>query len=362
MKTNSTHSFKFILLLLTGLFILSFSASADVYLPSVMEVRLNCDFNKSILTLKEHEKYTGKGNKQVKAEVYCLVTLENGTVNQIYYTRWKDDFPEGGNSRYRRVPTSTYTADIPADAKYLRWTVKESNWLGRNEVSGNKGGYTSVETDLDQIQYNGVQTSSEGFKSTNNVNTMSIDLTNAKMEACRFVSIQKCTSWWSATGQEYMKWLDQGSADIRSLKSYGDELGLTFEPNNYYRVKFAIAGAQGWKSVSQLIYFEQNGQLRIAASDETHSVAPEVGKPEFSLTEDVALYDVSVYPNPFDHELIITANRATEYVIYSTSGIRIKSGIIEESTVISTDDFASGIYLVHLVSGDSKEVVRIVKK
>jgi hypothetical protein len=71
---------------------------------------------------------------------------------------------------------------------------------------------------------------------------------------------------------------------------------------------------------------------------------------------------MSVYPNPFTHELTISGAYGDVQVINSLGQI-VHTATVEESTVISTNEFAPGIYYVRVVNPKTLErkVIKVIK-
>ena len=71
-----------------------------------------------------------------------------------------------------------------------------------------------------------------------------------------------------------------------------------------------------------------------------------------------------VYPNPVSNELIIEfkGNRnKTGFEILNSVGQIVFSGTLLDKTVVQTDHFTPGIYLIKLKSGETFEFRKIVK-
>jgi hypothetical protein len=74
---------------------------------------------------------------------------------------------------------------------------------------------------------------------------------------------------------------------------------------------------------------------------------------------------VKVYPNPFKNELIIETDEnvnSIEFEIINSLGQSVIMGKMKECTVIQTNSFNPGMYLVKLKSGGTYEFKKIIKK
>ena len=76
------------------------------------------------------------------------------------------------------------------------------------------------------------------------------------------------------------------------------------------------------------------------------------------------LNDVKIYPNPFNSELIIEYTGKTadiNYEIYTSTGVLIDYGLILSSTVINTEKYHQGLYLIKLSNGERSTSRKIIK-
>lgn len=77
-----------------------------------------------------------------------------------------------------------------------------------------------------------------------------------------------------------------------------------------------------------------------------------------------SLSSLKVYPNPVSNELTIEilGNNKTQFEIINSVGQVVTSGQLQGKTVIQTDHFTPGIYLIKLKSGETIEFRKIIKK
>ncbi|MEX1193328.1 MAG: T9SS type A sorting domain-containing protein [Brumimicrobium sp.] len=73
---------------------------------------------------------------------------------------------------------------------------------------------------------------------------------------------------------------------------------------------------------------------------------------------------IKLYPNPANKTIIIEAEEEIKHVaIYSIQGKLVKStGVTSNKEYVNVNDIPSGIYLVHVMFKDKREVVRFVKE
>jgi hypothetical protein len=73
---------------------------------------------------------------------------------------------------------------------------------------------------------------------------------------------------------------------------------------------------------------------------------------------------LKVYPNPFTDKIILESKGNTnniDFEIFNSSGHLVFSGLLQEMTVVQTNNFAPGIYLIRLKSGETFEFRKIIK-
>lgn len=74
---------------------------------------------------------------------------------------------------------------------------------------------------------------------------------------------------------------------------------------------------------------------------------------------------LKVYPNPVTNELILENEgntNKTEFEIINSVGQTVTLGITQDKTIVQTDHFTPGIYLIKLKSGETIEFRKIIKK
>ncbi|MPM15387.1 hypothetical protein SDC9_61757 [bioreactor metagenome] len=72
-----------------------------------------------------------------------------------------------------------------------------------------------------------------------------------------------------------------------------------------------------------------------------------------------------IYPNPVSNELIIETTNNPEYVsldILNAVGQKIYGGFVTDKTIVSTTDFAPGVYVIKLGNGKEVEFRKVVKE
>ena len=71
----------------------------------------------------------------------------------------------------------------------------------------------------------------------------------------------------------------------------------------------------------------------------------------------------TVYPNPFNNELIINGDYNGEMILFDITGKEIlHQKIIAGENKINTENLLPGFYLVNYVNGDRTENIKVVKK
>ena len=80
--------------------------------------------------------------------------------------------------------------------------------------------------------------------------------------------------------------------------------------------------------------------------------------------DELALVEVSVFPNPFVDRLEIKANAViSHYRIYNILGTLVKEGRPNSSDILlDTSKFSSGIYLLEVHSGSVRRSLKLVKR
>lgn len=73
---------------------------------------------------------------------------------------------------------------------------------------------------------------------------------------------------------------------------------------------------------------------------------------------------IHVYPNPFESNIYLEMEQAHEvnYVIYSLEGKKIISSEVFGDNYIELHNLSNGMYYLHLLNGDKKQIVKIVKQ
>jgi hypothetical protein len=95
-------------------------------------------------------------------------------------------------------------------------------------------------------------------------------------------------------------------------------------------------------------------QVVITVKAEIISVVSELGDAE-----------LKVYPNPFTDEIILESKgntNNTDFEIFNSQGQVVFSGLLQEMTVVQTNNLAQGIYFIRLKSGVTFEFRKIIKK
>lgn len=80
--------------------------------------------------------------------------------------------------------------------------------------------------------------------------------------------------------------------------------------------------------------------------------------------EDESAEGVSVYPNPFSSQIIVSGggNQGSEFFIFDATGRMIANGILNSNTqTIATNEFSNGIYLLEIRDGEKSHIQRLVK-
>lgn len=80
---------------------------------------------------------------------------------------------------------------------------------------------------------------------------------------------------------------------------------------------------------------------------------------------EITAQTLKVYPNPVTNELILENEgntNKTEFEIMNSVGQTVTLGIVHDKTVVQTDHFTHGIYLIKLKSGETIEFRKIIKK
>lgn len=130
--------------------------------------------------------------------------------------------------------------------------------------------------------------------------------------------------------------------------------------NQWYNTNGIIIGA-----VSQdFNYVYNNGYYVIANSGECSSDASNTITVTNAGIENIENTNkLSVYPNPVFNELFIETNSNNNNIeILNSIGQLVYKGIVMNKTVISTSDFAPGIYLLKIQTGNSIQFKKIIKK
>jgi hypothetical protein len=73
---------------------------------------------------------------------------------------------------------------------------------------------------------------------------------------------------------------------------------------------------------------------------------------------------IKVYPNPFSNELVIEIENGaekTEFEILNNIGQKVFKGFLFERTIIQTDGFSEGVYIIKIKTGKTFEFKKIVK-
>lgn len=86
------------------------------------------------------------------------------------------------------------------------------------------------------------------------------------------------------------------------------------------------------------------------------------GTNSFSYTDQL----VQLYPNPVENFIVMELSRSSKYSIclYSSSGMLLKSFIVNESTVLNIDlsDYVTGLYLLNVYNNNENQIFKIYKK
>ncbi|MDG2344337.1 MAG: aryl-sulfate sulfotransferase, partial [Flavobacteriales bacterium] len=71
----------------------------------------------------------------------------------------------------------------------------------------------------------------------------------------------------------------------------------------------------------------------------------------------------SVYPNPSSSYITISNNLINSYLeIYSLSGGKLFATTFDKETTINTNEFSSGIYIIHLTANNNRNYIKFIKK
>jgi len=87
--------------------------------------------------------------------------------------------------------------------------------------------------------------------------------------------------------------------------------------------------------------------------------------PITNITEQNSLGSISIYPNPVRNELIIEIegnNETINFEIYNSLGQVVYKGNLIEKTVVQTNGFTPGVYLIKLDNNKSFEFRKIIKE
>ncbi len=79
----------------------------------------------------------------------------------------------------------------------------------------------------------------------------------------------------------------------------------------------------------------------------------------------IATKGLSIYPNPVSDELIIEIKgnkKVTDFQILNSKGQMIFKGKILEKTIVQTNSFSSGVYLIKLENGKTCEFKKVIKE
>jgi len=141
--------------------------------------------------------------------------------------------------------------------------------------------------------------------------------------------------------------------------SMGPEFDFVFDYNYTQTYHFQVA-------------LKMSGTFQVFANKEAYMrwlvpIDYNIGYPEGALAIDENLFNnnLKVYPNPVTNELIIEIEVNTETInfeIYNAIGQAVYKGSLLTKTIVNTNSFATGVYLIKLANGKTLEFKKIMKK
>ena len=117
---------------------------------------------------------------------------------------------------------------------------------------------------------------------------------------------------------------------------------------------YAVA-KDGYKAVS--------GKVELAGSEKVEGVV--LVKERTTAVESALLGEARLQVNPFGEVLVLQGVASAERVeVYSVLGVRLHSEELMrgESVSLNTEDWANGVYVVHLIARDGVKSFKAVKR
>ncbi|HLP49916.1 MAG TPA: SBBP repeat-containing protein [Chitinophagales bacterium] len=147
------------------------------------------------------------------------------------------------------------------------------------------------------------------------------------------------------------------SGNIRWIAEAGKEdtdcgLGITVQNNG----RVNISG--------YYLHTCEFGEIAIDYANGTDLFVASFNPPVGAGVNEVETIHARIYPNPVsgDCELQITDNTTGMYAVYNDIGHKTEQGTYKNKTQLHSNGWPAGIYMVELVAGDKKQIVKLVKQ
>ncbi|HLP20343.1 MAG TPA: T9SS type A sorting domain-containing protein [Chitinophagales bacterium] len=147
------------------------------------------------------------------------------------------------------------------------------------------------------------------------------------------------------------------SGNIRWIAEAGKEdtdcgLGITVQNNG----RVNISG--------YYLHTCEFGEIAIDYANGTDLFVASFNPPVGAGINEVETIHARIYPNPVsgDCELQITDNTSGMYTVYNAVGHKTEQGTYKNNTQLHSNGWPAGIYMVELVAGDKKQIVKLVKQ
>ncbi|MFN8281296.1 MAG: PKD domain-containing protein [Saprospiraceae bacterium] len=140
---------------------------------------------------------------------------------------------------------------------------------------------------------------------------------------------------------------------------------VSFEKAGKYTVKLTVRNGNGTNSATKLKYVEVISPVKCPKKPGKKTGA-EANNPGFGIEDQIfsrsrTEYEVSIYPNPVNDELIIQAKAGTKYQLMTLTGQPMISGVVKSAHEnLDVSRLATGTYFLKIDHEDLNEVVKVM--
>lgn len=167
-------------------------------------------------------------------------------------------------------------------------------------------------------------------------------------------------------------WQQRKTITGNSLSSFSETTSWTPTSADWTTVHMTNVTSQYWNENFRYKFrFEATGGNNIYLDDINIYPGAPSNENVLGIEEQIAVEGLSVYPNPTDGELNVTFNvvspKPMTFVVTDVLGKLIQTQNIQASTganavILSTEGISSGMYLLQIGDGNSKQVVQFLVK